>query len=86
LKLTGIATIQADAPVEHALKPMTKPAAKSEGKHEDIAAQVIAVSNADPKIDSKTEPKSDSDTRTKADASAVAEPAKPLLATHSKTA
>src|ERR1019366_7615414 len=70
LKLTGIATIQADAPVEPALKPMTKPAAKSEGKHEDIAAQVIAVSNVDQKIDSKTEPKPDSDTRTKADASA----------------
>jgi ribonuclease-3 len=97
LKLAGIATVQPDAPAEEASKP-TKSASKSELKQESKEAkeepkqakeEPKPASKVDAKAESANQPKSVPDTATtaaKADAEQADEPAKPLVATHSKTA
>jgi len=88
LKLAGIATVQPDAPLEDAPKPV-KATAKSEPKQEAKAEPKDGAKQG-AKTDAKSEPikeqKSEPNATGKTDADKAVESQKPLVASHSKTA
>jgi ribonuclease-3 len=86
LKLAGIATVQADAPVEGAPKQSAKSVLKAESR-QDPKPDARQDSKSDPKVvESKAASKSDANAAGKTDSVTAAEPVEPLIVNHSKTA
>ncbi len=91
LKLAGIATVQPDAPLEGTPKSTVKPAPKSESKQgskQEPKEDAKHGSKGDVKAELISEQKSAPDTNatSKVDTDKLAEPVKPHVVTHSKTA